>query len=125
MKFFKSLRIFSYSASKLAIMPALLHPMYEFLNCNEPEVSLWDVVTLSDFAGCDRDTNCSNPFDIRIIIGLVSLVLMELVYLWLMYIEFRKTPTVKGRSLNDSEIHVSWVESDVSASIGPDLEINL
>ncbi|XP_061172586.1 uncharacterized protein LOC133181947 isoform X2 [Saccostrea echinata] len=95
------------------------------LVCSEPEVSLWDVVSLADFAGCDRDTKCSNPFDIRIIIGLVSLVLMELAYLWLMYFEFRKAPPVKGRGLQDPGIHVSWVESDVSASTSPDLEINL
>eukprot|EP00105_Crassostrea_gigas_P038542 XP_019922690.1 PREDICTED: uncharacterized protein LOC109618725 [Crassostrea gigas] len=127
MKLSKALKIFGYSVVKLATMPVLLTPLHKYLNCYDNDISLLDILSLADFAGCEhRASLCSSGIGAEIFFGVVCLVFVEVAYLWLMYMELRKPPPIElKRGIGDSGIVVEWVDSYYNnSSAGPDLEFD-
>ncbi|XP_022331021.2 uncharacterized protein LOC111129154 [Crassostrea virginica] len=127
MKLAKVLRIIGYSAVKLATVPLLLSPLHKYMDCYDPDVSLWDILSLADFDGCQRSGQaCANSIDAGVILGVVFLVFVEIAYLWLLFIELRKPPPIEKRHIHESAgVHVEWVDTNYSATSWPDLEFTL
>lgn len=126
MKLSKALKIFGYSVVKLATMPVLLTPLHKYLNCYDNDISLLDILSLADFAGCEHKASLCSSGITEIFFGVVCLVFVEVAYLWLMYMELRKPPPIElKRGIGDSGIVVEWVDSYYNnSSAGPDLEFD-
>ncbi|XP_048738003.2 uncharacterized protein LOC125652690 [Ostrea edulis] len=129
------MRIFGYFTSKLAAIPILLHPLYEVIKCNEPDISFWDALSFMDYAACDSsgsacDSAIASEIDAKTFLGIVCLVLLEMAYIWLMYKEFKSPPPIKKQpnhadGANSSGVNVEWIEGDSQASTSEEIEINL
>ncbi|XP_048736587.1 uncharacterized protein LOC125651830 [Ostrea edulis] len=122
MKFSKVMRIFGYTASKLAAIPMLLYDAMKSWKCNEQDILFWDDLSLMDYAVCDSsglacDSVFAGEIDARTFLGIVCLVLLEMAYIWLMYKEFKSPPPIEKQpnhadEASSSGVTVEWIEGN-------------